>query len=176
MLHFSIFDSICLCCRQEKCSSFTGFSKICLSPFFFQALSFLQLPSIFGICTHRGGGEWTGIQHLAVGHQKSHSEMVGIGSFGHWRTMSWGSARVSSTLNIRYKWGMPIFKLCILTFESHVVKPLDNTHFSLPPESQTSSFLGNLPGRQTLSSEANSYMYSICIFLHSSAENTFSVF
>lgn len=61
---------------------------------------------------------------------------------------------------------MPIFKLCILTFESHVVKPLDNTHFSLPPESQTLSFLGNLPGRQTLSSEANSYMYSNCIFLH----------
>ena len=61
---------------------------------------------------------------------------------------------------------MPIFKLCILTFEPYVVKPLDNTHFFLLPKSQTSSFLGILPGRQTLSSEANSYMYSICIFLH----------
>lgn len=61
---------------------------------------------------------------------------------------------------------MPICKLCLLTFEPYVVKTLDNTHFSLLPKAQTSSFLGILPGRQTLSSEASSYIYSICIFLH----------
>lgn len=120
-----------------------------LSPFFTLDLEVLFncLPSFWSLLMNEKIGGLAFSPHHSVGQQKQlHSEMVGSESFGHWRRISLGNARVASILNTSYEWGLPVFKFYVSTFKPTIVKPHLTSLYD--PNLKPWDFLEILPGKK----------------------------